>query len=253
MKRCRDEKKCEGCEMESKLNGYGNLRQSYASLSILILLSMTGCNGSYQSDLPDPTIKRVNTRYDRGILPLATNRAANESQNSGLWPAGWIPKGGREDRGRWKGIVIHHSATEWGNAREIDKWHKDRGWDGGGYHFVINNGNGEKNGKVEVGFRWPIQREGAHCNANKQNLNNYWNEHTVGICLVGNFEQRRPSNTQYDSLAKLISFLQQRYQIPTSKITTHGEVPGAITECPGKLFNWYEVQRRLGQRYVATK
>src|SRR5574342_132619 len=43
---------------------------------------------------------------------------------------------------QWKYIVIHHSATEKGNAARFDEYHrKKRGWEYGlAYHFVIGNG-----------------------------------------------------------------------------------------------------------------
>jgi hypothetical protein len=37
-------------------------------------------------------------------------------------------------------IFNHHSASDWGDAAEIDKWHKEKGWKGIGYHYVVLNG-----------------------------------------------------------------------------------------------------------------
>ncbi|HSV27688.1 MAG TPA: peptidoglycan recognition family protein, partial [Sedimentisphaerales bacterium] len=136
-------------------------------------------------------------------------------------PSNWIPPASLERRGRWEGIVIHHSATASGNAAVLDRLHKDRGWDGLGYAFVITNGDGGPDGMVEVGWRWTQQREGAHARVSGDHAN-YWNERTIGICLVGNFELTRPTEAQYESLARLVSFLQARYNIPTSKIRGHG-------------------------------
>ena len=37
-------------------------------------------------------------------------------------------------------IIIHCSATKAGSdfhAKDIDKWHRERGWDGIGYHKVV--------------------------------------------------------------------------------------------------------------------
>ena len=37
-------------------------------------------------------------------------------------------------------IIIHCSATKAGrdfHTKDIDKWHKERGWDGIGYHKVV--------------------------------------------------------------------------------------------------------------------
>ena len=71
---------------------------------------------------------------------------------------GWMPAH-RSDR--WTCIVIHHSASEVGGAERIDRWHRDKKWDGLGYDFVIGNGTDTPVGTVEVGFRWAEQREGA--------------------------------------------------------------------------------------------
>ena len=37
-------------------------------------------------------------------------------------------------------IVVHHSASKQSTTRDqIDRWHKDRGWSGVGYHYVIES------------------------------------------------------------------------------------------------------------------
>ena len=71
----------------------------------------------------------------------------------------WRPKAPARD---WKWIVIHHSASDAGDAATFDQWHRKRGWDELGYHFVINNGEGQPDGLVEVGGRWLEQKQGAH-------------------------------------------------------------------------------------------
>lgn len=65
--------------------------------------------------------------------------------------------------------VIHHSASPDVSAKTIDRWHKERGWSGIGYHFVIR-----ANGTIEKGR--PLNKIGAHA----KGRNNY-----VGICLTG--------------------------------------------------------------------
>jgi N-acetylmuramoyl-L-alanine amidase len=70
-------------------------------------------------------------------------------------------------------IIIHCSDTytdQFVNASVIDGWHKSRGWDGIGYHFVINI-----DGTVETGRS--IDKIGAHCKAR--------NRDSIGICLIG--------------------------------------------------------------------
>ena len=70
-------------------------------------------------------------------------------------------------------IIIHCSATPPNmdvNAKEIDRWHRQKGWLGIGYHYVI-----KRDGTREVGRK--LSEAGAHCIA--------YNHKSVGICLVG--------------------------------------------------------------------
>ena len=87
------------------------------------------------------------------------------------------------DRTRWTGIVIHHLGQPFGTAESVHRMHLGWGYQGLGYHFLIGNGNGLADGEVHVGYRWNQQLPGAHVvgpDATKLN------EHTIGICLVGN-------------------------------------------------------------------
>ena len=142
---------------------------------------------------------------------------------------------------KWTHIVIHHTATDSGNARSIDVLHHKRGfWNGLGYHFLIDNGtNGKWDGQIEVGPRWIKQRDGAHANANGMN------EHGIGISLVGNYSESYVSERSLQSLVYLVETLQRYYQIPDHNVIGHRDVPGKNTECPGKFFPWAEFKRRL--------
>jgi N-acetyl-anhydromuramyl-L-alanine amidase AmpD len=62
------------------------------------------------------------------------------------------------------------------------------------------------------------------------------NEKAIGIALVGNFNYEKPTPNQLQSLAFLLSVLRNYYYIPPANTLGHREVPGAKTECPGKLF-----------------
>ncbi len=148
-------------------------------------------------------------------------------------PRTWLPPSNVEKQ--WTAIIIHHSATESGNAEIFDKWHKENNhWEGVGYDFVIGNGTESGDGQVEVTFRWKRQIPGAHCGGTS---GNWANENGIGICLVGDFSRKTPTERQMQSLAKLICFLQQQYGIPKSRIYGHRTTPGArITECPGDKF-----------------
>jgi len=133
---------------------------------------------------------------------------------------------------QWQYIVLHHTATWKGNARTINRAHGDRGfWNGLGYHFLIDNGTmGKGDGQIEMSPRWIRQQNGAHCKAYDMN------EKAIGVALVGNFNYEKPTPNQLQSLSFLLSVLGRYYGMPASNILVHGHVPGAKTECPGKLF-----------------
>ncbi len=148
-------------------------------------------------------------------------------------PGNWLPPSQLEKK--WIAVVVHHSATENGNAAIFDKLHKEQNhWEGVGYDFVIGNGTDSGDGQVEVTFRWRKQIPGAHCGGT---FGNWANKDGIGICLVGNFSYTGPTARQTQSLLKLVRFLQQRYRIPKSRIYSHKTTPGArVTACPGRKF-----------------
>ena len=141
---------------------------------------------------------------------------------------------------KWRFIIIHHSATEEGDAYYFNILHRRRGWNEIGYDFVIDNGTrGKQDGAIEVSPRWTNQENGAHCHAAEMNSKG------IGICLVGNFSKERVSEKQMASLVYLVNILRKYYRVPSSHILGHGQVPGAKTECPGKYFPWGEFREKL--------
>lgn len=142
----------------------------------------------------------------------------------------------------WQYIVIHHSATDSGNALEFDKYHKQKGWDGLGYHFVIGNGKGSGDGEIEVGYRWLQQSQGAHAG------NYFYNQYGIGICLVGNFEFYNPTQKQMQSLSDLMKFLMKRFEIEKNCITLHKyvrDIERGETLCPGKHLTLEKILNHL--------
>jgi len=165
-------------------------------------------------------------------LAVITPERTQESVYRNI-PRDWLPPSRVEKR--WAAIVIHHSATESGNAAIFDKRHREENhWEGVGYDFVIGNGTDSGDGEVEVTFRWREQIAGAHCGGTP---GNWANKDAVGICLVGNFNHTAPTAQQMQSLLKLTRFLQKRYGISKTRIYGHKTTPGArVTECPGRRF-----------------
>lgn len=119
-------------------------------------------------------------------------------------------------------IIVHSTATPKGmnaTAKDIDRWHKQRGYDCIGYHFVI-----WRNGVIEKGRN--IDQVGAHCKGH--------NTGTIGVAYIGGLNESRQSSdtrtrAQKDALKALIKELLHTY--PTiRKISGHRDY--CNTACP---------------------
>ena len=103
-------------------------------------------------------------------------------------------------------IIVHCSATKAGQdftATDIDRWHRERGFNGIGYHYVIC-----LDGKLEKGR--DVALVGAHCKG--------WNERSIGICYIGGLDENgRPADTRTNAqkrvLYQIIMDLQREYNI----------------------------------------
>lgn len=194
------------------------------------ILLLCGC--AYKNE---PAPELVDTYPDTMIRlapPTVVKSSRKKARKISDTPADWLVDPSIERK--WKAIVVHHSATDNGSRAIFDNTHRhENGWDGVGYDFVIGNGTDSGDGQVEVTFRWRRQLTGAHC----KTPGNWANENAVGICLVGNFNEARPSAAQMRSALKLVCFLQERYGIGRDDVYGHNAAPGARgTECPGRNF-----------------
>ena len=135
-------------------------------------------------------------------------------------------------KSKWKYIVIHHSASKKGSLQGMDMYHRQKRKmeNGLAYHFVIGNGNGMPDGRIEVGNRWKRQIKGGHLASDDLN------EVAIGICLVGNFEVDRPTAAQMQSLYALVSYLNRRCGISKNNVRAHKQINTKPTACPGKRF-----------------
>lgn len=152
-----------------------------------------------------------------------------------------VTQGLRLEQGRWKFIVAHHSAIRNGNATSYDQYHRRRGMSNGlAYHFVIGNGVDSRDGEIEIGNRWREQLDGGHVR------NPLYNRHGIGVCLVGNFEETRPTRRQLASFNELVAYLGYEILGGDFKFTAHKEVDRNHTVCPGKFFPLASLHRAYG-------
>lgn len=127
-------------------------------------------------------------------------------------------------------IILHCTATPEGKEHsnaEITIWHKNRGFNTIGYHYVIG-----LNGEVRPGR--DINVIGAHCRGH--------NSHSIGVCYVGGLEDipnipisqlpakdtRTPA--QKKALVKLVKELMAKYNLTAEQI--HGHYQYDNKACP---------------------
>ena len=119
-------------------------------------------------------------------------------------------------------IIIHCSAVRpWqqSSAKDIDNWHKEKGWKGIGYHYVVR-----RDGAIELGRA--LEEPGAHCVGH--------NRYSIGICYEGGLnaagekvDTRTPE--QRAALRELVTQLHQRF--PKAVIVGHRDLDHS-KECP---------------------
>jgi hypothetical protein len=112
-------------------------------------------------------------------------------------------------------IYIHCSYSPWGTRDEIARWHKERGWNDIGYHYVIHNQfathkelqehkrtgliQSSTDGKIVVGR--PLEVVGAHVKGD--------NEYSIGVCYVG----VTPTSAQYHAMLYLCNRLMKQFPL----------------------------------------
>lgn len=119
-------------------------------------------------------------------------------------------------------IIVHCSATREGRdytVADITKWHKQRGFNDIGYHYVIYRDGSLHNGR-------DVNLVGAHCTNH--------NAHSIGVCYIGGCKTdgTSPKDTRTEAQkAALLSLLKDlRKKYPFAKIYSHRDF--ANKACP---------------------
>ncbi len=118
-------------------------------------------------------------------------------------------------------IFIHCSASKEGqnfNAKDIDTWHKKRGFNSIGYHYVIL-----LDGTIEKGRA--VEKVGSHCKGQ--------NTASIGICYIGGCDEYgNPKDTRNDKQKAAMQSLITKLQSEYPKATIHGHNEYSNKACP---------------------
>lgn len=128
-----------------------------------------------------------------------------------------LPFSALSKRSKTNRVILHHAEAKTCSAADIHSWHKNNGWAGIGYHFVIR-----KNGTIERGR--PEDTIGAHASNN--------NSDSIGICFEGDFMTETMGQAQIKAGQELIGYLKAKYSM--DKVQKHKDV--CATSCPGTNF-----------------
>lgn len=128
-------------------------------------------------------------------------------------------------------IIVHCSATREGqevSVATIDKWHRQRGFNGIGYHYVI-----ALDGTINTGRSEDLV--GAHCYGHNRN--------SIGVCYIGGVKKdgKTPKDTrtqkQKEALLSLLKTLKEEF--PGATIHGHNEYANKACPC-------FDVQKEYG-------
>jgi N-acetylmuramoyl-L-alanine amidase len=122
-----------------------------------------------------------------------------------------------------KYIVVHCTATKEGydfTAKQIGEWHKQLGWAGIGYNYVVR-----LDGSIEAG---------RHVDEVPSHVKGY-NANSIGVVYVGGLnDNMQPKDTrtklQKASLLQLLTDLKKLY--PAAIIQGHRDFPKVAKACP---------------------
>ena len=119
-------------------------------------------------------------------------------------------------------IILHCAATPEGKdytVAQIDAWHRQRGFKGIGYHYVIY-----RDGSVHEGR--PLEQAGAHCLGH--------NAHSIGICYIGGCaaDGKTPKDTRTEAQRKAMHELVNRLRARFLYATVHCHNEFANKACP---------------------
>lgn len=141
-------------------------------------------------------------------------------------------------------ITVHHDAITNTDVNSLDdaarrlnsirKGHVGQGWVDIGYHYII-----DPRGRVWEGRTTRLQ--GAHV----QNQN----ERNLGIMVMGNFDQQRPTPAAMATLDLFVAEQMRRHAVPLPRVYTHREI--GPSQCPGRNMQAHMMTARARTGFLA--
>jgi hypothetical protein len=130
-------------------------------------------------------------------------------------------------------VTIHHAGVLWQAkvapatlVKNMQSWgQREKHWPDLPYHFLI-----APDGTIFQGRDLIYEPESN---------TKYLLKGNIGVEMMGNFEQQRPSLQQIESCVKLTAWLCQENRIDMSNVRGHRDAAPNQTDCPGRDFYRY--------------
>lgn len=203
------------------------MRSRLAQQLFALVLAVSGLGASSASD----------------DVPQPENLVSREEWGSRPDP---IPDS-RKHTPKW--ITLHHAGVLWTNSqspeqflRNMQAWGKKRPqveqpprntyWPDLAYHYLV-----APDGRIFEGR--PVEYE-------PESNTKYALAGHIGVEMMGNFDEQRPSPAQLESVVRLTAWLMERYAIDLDGVRTHRDVAQGQTSCPGRDFYRYMEDGQFG-------
>ena len=187
-------------------------------------------------------------------VPPVPQASASASPNAIIPRAAWTNSGPAKPCLPMGGVALltfHHdgdptpfASDDYGQTAQylerIRTYHVHSGFEDIGYHYAI-----DRAGRV-----WELRSvllRGEHVRAglDANHRPHKWNDHNVGVVVLGNFMLQTPTSAQMQRICAFGKQLRQRYRLQIAQVKVHQEL--VTTECPGIHLRPYMDQVRARQ------
>ena len=120
-----------------------------------------------------------------------------------------------------KEVVTHHSLTKSGSPQSFARYHvNNRNFPGIAYHAVVD---------TKIYLTTKEQFASPHCSGR--------NYRSLGVCLVGNFDDQEVSNRIYKNYIYYLAYVFDRHGV--LPVFSHRDF--SSKSCPGNLFTPFDI------------
>lgn len=202
---------------------------SRASMDRMANVSMRPANGSTPNRAPAPDTSPA-PAPDLPAKPEVVSGNGYVVVKRSAWTNQPV-KGNNNPMGAITRITVHHTG-EHGNwadlpdveiVQRIETYHRnEKEWAAIGYHFLVG-----KDGRIYEGR--PVKYQGAHVSTQ--------NENNLGISVIGDFMDHRPSARQIEALTAFLDDKRKTYGVSRARVYGHRDLHASL--CPGDaLYGW---------------